>query len=118
MTRAAARRTPPGVAVAADEPLPCRELPPDVFFPEQGSNAGIGVIKTACGRCPIQAACATWGLQHERHGIWGGLTEAERRRERRRRGIRLREPEWAVQPLHPDSIRRIRRQAAAVAACA
>ena len=41
-----------------------------------------------CQHCPVLAECAEWGIANEEHGIWGGLTEAQRRVIRRERGGR------------------------------
>ena len=36
--------------------------------------------KAICGECPVQTECLDYALGiREPHGIWGGLTEAERR---------------------------------------
>ena len=36
--------------------------------------------KALCQVCPVRAECLEWALQHnERYGIWGGLTDVERR---------------------------------------
>lgn len=50
----------------------------DVFFPvsqfDDGSRA-----KAICGTCPVRAECLDLAIERrERHGVWGGLTEAER----------------------------------------
>lgn len=50
-------------------------------------------IKQLCDGCPFQADCADWGIRHERHGWWGGLSEVERKTIRARRGIRLQPPQ-------------------------
>lgn len=42
--------------------------------------------KAVCKRCPVRVQCLDYALRHSiRHGIWGGLNEEERARERRRR---------------------------------
>jgi WhiB family redox-sensing transcriptional regulator len=58
----------------------CRDVPSAIFFPE-GSVAERATIQTAkeiCARCPVQEQCLAVGLM-EPFGIWGGLTEPERR---------------------------------------
>ena len=48
-------------------------------FPERGQPSE--PAKAVCARCLVQAECLDFALRvHEPHGIWGGLTEAERRR--------------------------------------
>ena len=45
--------------------------------------------KEVCASCPVQAQCLEYALANSiKHGIWGGLTEEERVRERRRRARR------------------------------
>jgi WhiB family transcriptional regulator, redox-sensing transcriptional regulator len=61
----------------------CRLSDPDLFFPI--SSAGIAQREVAealavCARCPVRAACREFALRtRQQHGIWGGLTEHERR---------------------------------------
>jgi WhiB family redox-sensing transcriptional regulator len=52
------------------------------FFPARGQPTG--PIKAICAACPVVAECAEAGL-FEKHGIWGGMSERERRRIRRQR---------------------------------
>jgi len=53
-----------------------------VFFPDR--FAPLGPAKQVCATCPVRAACLEDGL-HEKFGIFGGLSERERRRVRRQR---------------------------------
>jgi WhiB family redox-sensing transcriptional regulator len=55
----------------------------DAFFPEGYSLAMRDALST-CARCQIREACLEYGLNEE-HGIWGGMTERQRRAERTRR---------------------------------
>ena len=59
------------------------------FYPERGENTD--QAKQICRTCPAQTECLNYALDNgERLGIWGGMSERERRKERsRRRGIRL-----------------------------
>ena len=42
--------------------------------------------KAVCASCPVREECLTYALSHSvRYGLWGGLNEAERSLERRRR---------------------------------
>lgn len=45
--------------------------------------------KALCEGCPVKEQCLAWALAHEDDGIWAGTSERERRRIRRRAGIRL-----------------------------
>jgi WhiB family redox-sensing transcriptional regulator len=71
----------------------CASVGGDFWFPEKeagGSNSTEMVMaKSICRRCPHQSECAEWGIQNEIHGIWGGVTEGERRLIRRKRRITL-----------------------------
>lgn len=62
----------------------CRDLDTSLFFPESESDAD--EAKLVCATCPVREACLEFALVTRQHdGIWGGLTETERRRLRRRR---------------------------------
>ena len=42
--------------------------------------------KAVCASCPVRAQCLDDALRNStKHGVWGGLNEEERVRERRRR---------------------------------
>ena len=57
----------------------CAETGPDVFFPESGGSTL--KAKLVCQRCPVKVECLDYAINHdERFGIWGGLSERERRR--------------------------------------
>lgn len=57
----------------------CRQTDPEAFFPEKGQPTR--PAKAVCGRCPVAAECLEYALTHdERFGVWGGLSERERRR--------------------------------------
>lgn len=61
----------------------CRGAPTRMFFPENASEAGEAL--RVCRRCPVRPDCAGYALAIPGlEGIWGGLTEANRRRHRRR----------------------------------
>ena len=71
----------------------CAEIGGDLFFPEKEVNAitktEIDMAKKICLSCPHQQECAEWGIRKEIHGIWGGLTETDRRAVRKARKITL-----------------------------
>lgn len=60
---------------------PCSNFP-EAFFPEQGQQApgDIRMAKEMCSACPIRLECLQFAVQHPQRGIWGGLTQNERRR--------------------------------------
>ena len=66
-----------------DEAL-CRQVDPELFFPETGGSAR--QAKQVCGRCPVRVECLDWAIAHDqRFGVWGGLTVSERMQLRRQR---------------------------------
>lgn len=61
----------------------CAQTDPEAFFPEKGGSTR--EAKRVCSVCDVRADCLTYALQHdERFGIWGGLSERERRRLKKR----------------------------------
>jgi WhiB family redox-sensing transcriptional regulator len=58
----------------------CRGKGNKVFFPGRGDESASA--KAICSGCPVQAECAEAGLS-ERHGIWAGMSERQRRAARR-----------------------------------
>lgn len=62
----------------------CLGMDPGIFFPVTDAEAD--EVKAICARCPVAEECLEFALDTRQHdGVWGGLTEAERRRLRRRR---------------------------------
>ena len=60
----------------------CAQVDPDLFFPDQGGQ--VRTPKQVCARCPVRVDCLDYALTNdERHGVWGGLSERERRQLRR-----------------------------------
>ena len=60
----------------------CLNADPDVFFPEKGGSTR--EAKRICGECPVRAECLEYALEEdERFGIWGGMSERERRKLKR-----------------------------------
>ncbi|MFI0743291.1 WhiB family transcriptional regulator [Streptomyces sp. NPDC021100] len=52
----------------------------EIFFPKPRDHQAIAEAKSLCGRCPVKRECFTHALDNAiKDGIWGGLTEAERR---------------------------------------
>jgi WhiB family redox-sensing transcriptional regulator len=72
----------------------CATVGGDFWFPEkeneeQHSRLNSNLAKAVCSGCFHRIECAEWGIAKERHGIWGGLVERERRKIRSDRGITL-----------------------------
>ena len=60
----------------------CATMDPDEFF-VQGAEQH--AVKTACGGCPVRTQCLVDALENRiDFGVWGGMTERERRRLLRR----------------------------------
>ena len=60
----------------------CLDADPEAFFPEKGGSTR--EAKRICAACPVREECLEYALENdERFGIWGGLSERERRRAKR-----------------------------------
>ena len=76
-------------AADSDEPswhdfANCLGVDPDLFFPERGASTR--EAKEVCRGCVVRDDCLEYALQNgEKFGIWGGMSERERRRIRRQR---------------------------------
>lgn len=75
------RSTPP----VLDRPdRACRDVDPDVFFPERGESPDAAL--ELCERCPCRWPCRDWAIQtRQEFGIYGATTPGERRKILRRR---------------------------------
>ncbi|MEY3019155.1 MAG: putative transcriptional regulator, WhiB family [Actinomycetota bacterium] len=63
----------------------CLDADPEAFFPEKGGSTR--EAKRICSACPVRDECLEYALANdERFGIWGGLSERERRRVKRMTG--------------------------------
>lgn len=61
----------------------CAQTDPEAFFPEKGGSTR--EAKRVCLACEVRADCLEYALANdERFGIWGGLSERERRRVKKR----------------------------------
>jgi WhiB family transcriptional regulator, redox-sensing transcriptional regulator len=64
----------------------CRGSDPAVFYPPPEDDSQAEEAKLICGICPVRQPCLEFALTtREKHGVWGGLTERERRRVLRQR---------------------------------
>lgn len=63
----------------------CAQTDPEAFFPEKGGSTR--EAKRICQACAVRDECLEYALEHdERFGIWGGLSDRERRRLKRQIG--------------------------------
>lgn len=72
----------------------CRDEDPELFFPIGNTGPAVRQVdraKAICSRCSVTQECLTWALENGQDaGIWGGLSEDERRALRRRQRARAR----------------------------
>ncbi|MEZ5321732.1 MAG: WhiB family transcriptional regulator [Microthrixaceae bacterium] len=67
----------------------CLGIDPDFFFPERGESTR--EAKTVCKGCEVRGDCLEYALRNsEKFGIWGGMSERERRTIRRQRAAQSR----------------------------
>lgn len=60
----------------------CPTTDPEAFFPEKGGSTKSA--KAVCSGCPVRPDCLAYAIANdERHGVWGGLSERNRRRLKR-----------------------------------
>ncbi|NUO36537.1 MAG: WhiB family transcriptional regulator [Dermatophilaceae bacterium] len=57
----------------------------DVWMPDKGSN-GANIAKALCQSCPVIEQCFIYAMDApvSLHGVWAGMTEAQRRPWRRK----------------------------------
>jgi WhiB family redox-sensing transcriptional regulator len=61
----------------------CAQTDPEAFFPEKGGSTR--EAKKVCLTCDVRSECLEYALANdERFGIWGGLSERERRKLKKR----------------------------------
>lgn len=67
----------------------CREEDPELFFPIGTTGPALMQVedaKAVCRRCDVVESCLSWALDNGQDaGVWGGLSEDERRALKRRR---------------------------------
>ncbi|HUQ62204.1 MAG TPA: WhiB family transcriptional regulator [Acidimicrobiales bacterium] len=66
----------------------CQTTDPELFFPVGTAGAAIDQIEAAkevCQQCEVRVECLTFALRtNQESGVWGGTSEEERRRLRKR----------------------------------
>lgn len=73
----------------------CMGVDPELFFPERGASTR--EAKEVCRGCVVKGDCLEYALANgEKFGIWGGLSERERRKVRRSRALARRAAEAAT----------------------
>lgn len=77
----------------------CSGENPEWWYAEKLNDPNIPKAKAICADCAVQELCLETALaRRERHGIWGGLTVAERKKleARRRRRTTLTKDEGGL----------------------
>jgi len=76
-----------------EDPL-CAEVGVEIFFAQDHDAGPPGrraenytEAKKICDMCSHKIECAEWGIKHEIHGLWGGLTPQERKSIRKRQRL-------------------------------
>ena len=84
----------------------CAQTDPEAFFPEKGGSTW--EAKQICTGCEVRAECLEDALgQDQRFGIWGGLSERERRRLKRSGDLPAAGPRGVPEPrATPEQARR------------
>ena len=66
----------------------CLSVDPELFFPIGNTGPAIAQAaqaKTVCHSCPVEATCLQWAIDNNQDsGVWGGMSEEERRSLKRR----------------------------------
>ena len=69
----------------------CVGINQDLFFPKRGDD--VSIAKEFCRECPVRSDCLAFALEtNQKFGIWGGMTEGQRRRIKRAAPQPSREP--------------------------
>jgi hypothetical protein len=82
----------------------CRTASPNLFFPQRGDpQHATAAAKAVCDTCPVRDACLDYALAtSQKHGIWGGMSERQRRGlriARNRGGLHERTCAWCRTPF-------------------
>lgn len=81
------RRAEEDVLTDWRETARCKEMDPDLFFPVGTTGPAllqIEAAKAVCRQCDVREECLQYAIDsNQEYGIWGGLTEEERRYMRR-----------------------------------
>lgn len=59
----------------------CAGKDPELFFPPRSNSIAAHQAQAVCKTCPVQRQCLAWAVETRvEFGVWGGTTEASRRR--------------------------------------
>lgn len=66
----------------------CLSVDPELFFPIGNTGPAVTQVaeaKRVCNSCTVREVCLQWAMEnHQDSGVWGGLSEEERRSMKRR----------------------------------
>jgi WhiB family redox-sensing transcriptional regulator len=72
----------------------CRGVDPNFFFPERGGS--VSEAREVCKGCVVREDCLEYAMKNgEKYGVWGGLSEKERRLLRRQRAYNTYTRTWS-----------------------
>jgi WhiB family transcriptional regulator, redox-sensing transcriptional regulator len=95
-----------GIAVDWRSRAACRTEDPELFFPVGTSGPALVQLaraKSVCRRCPVLIQCRTWAVTTgQSAGVWGGVSEDERRAMLRRDRVDLLLPRGLLVPPQPQ----------------
>lgn len=84
----------------------CAQVDADLFYPEKGGSTK--EAKSVCMTCEVRAECLEAAIDRdERFGIWGGMSERDRRALRKQRMVDARGPEileMLLAGMHPSEV--------------
>jgi WhiB family redox-sensing transcriptional regulator len=76
------------------------DVDPKWWFPDSGRGRYPSLALKVCATCPVRKECLEYAIAApERHGIWGGMMEQERRKEIRRREREAAQPSGWRRPI-------------------
>jgi len=69
---------------------PCAQTSMDLWISDDDTNriANVRMLRQVCSACPMKEPCLGYALRVKVVGFWGGMTDGERAKERKRLGIR------------------------------
>jgi WhiB family transcriptional regulator, redox-sensing transcriptional regulator len=84
----------------------CKDSDLALFFPENNDPKvafKIREAKSICNSCLVQKECLNYALEYEIAGVWGGMTENDRRKHRLHHRINMNRERFALQNFLPFS---------------
>lgn len=85
----------------------CAQTDPELFFPDKSGSTR--EAKRVCQSCEVRTQCLEYAIANqERFGVWGGLSERERRKVLQERTGNARTCAWCAHPLPGDAERATR----------